>query len=458
MKMDDTIAAIATTLGESAISMIRVSGDKAIENISEIFEGKVDLRNVKTHTAHFGRIADENGNTLDDVVCIVYRKPRSFTGEDVIEICCHGGIHVTKRVFERIIETGIRPAQPGEFTKRAFINGKIDLTQAEAIADLIKAESDRAYITSVRQLEGKLSKDINKIREKMIDIIGLLELELDFVEEDIQLIDKRKVNDMIFETLREVESILKTYKFGKLWKEGLKVAIVGKPNAGKSSLLNTLLQEERAIVTEIPGTTRDFIEEKIIVDGIIFRLIDTAGIRETNDPIESEGVRRTWKIASESDIVLFVHDCTVPVSDEEIGFLKKLDELNTKAEIIFLNNKIDLENSHDETFKTGYESIGLSATKRIGIDELIGKMKQFAVTGDIGEGSSVIITSERHYSALLKAKDGLIKSLESVKHGESNEFIVVNLKYALDALGEIVGKVTTEEMLNNIFSKFCIGK
>lgn len=456
--LEDTIAAIATPIGEAAISMIRVSGNKAIQNIAIIFRGKKDLNDVKSHTAHFGKIIDEQENAIDEVVCTVFKMPHSFTGENVVEVTCHGGTHITKRVFERIIETGIRPALPGEFSKRAFLNGKIDLSQAEAIADLIHAQSDKAYRTSIEQLEGRLSVEINSIRNKLIELLGILELELDFIEENIELIEKKNVEDRITDILCEVEQLLKTYKYGKVWREGIKVAIIGSPNAGKSSLLNALLKKERAIVTEIPGTTRDFIEEKILINGVMFRLIDTAGLRATNDPIEKEGIKRTKKVAKNADVIILVHDSTKKFRDRENELIKEIIDKQDRKKVIIANNKIDLHKSMKINNWKGYEVVGISALTLKGLDDLEKKLSEIVIDNSIEIKETATITNERHYSALLRTKEGITLALNSIKNGESNEFITANIRIALNALGEIVGVVTTEEILNNIFSKFCIGK
>jgi tRNA modification GTPase len=295
-RLGHTIAAIATPMGEGAISVIRVSGASAIHNVASRFKGKHNLANAKSHTVHFGRIVDDHNETVDEVVCTVFCAPNSFTGEDTVEIGCHGGIHVTRRVLECILETGVRPAEPGEFSQRAFLNGKLDLSQAEAIADLIQAQSDKAQQTSLDQLEGALSKQIHSVREQLMQSLGLLELELDFSEEGMALIDKNKVENLFKTTILEMDKLIRTYKYGKVYREGVRIALVGIPNAGKSSLLNALINEDRAIVTDIPGTTRDFIEEKLIIEGVLFRLIDTAGLRETEEMVEKEGVHRTWKV------------------------------------------------------------------------------------------------------------------------------------------------------------------
>jgi tRNA modification GTPase len=459
-RLEKTIAAIATPIGEGAISVIRVSGESAIYKVAGLFEGKQNLAKAKSHTVHFGRIVDDQKRTVDEVICTIFRAPKSFTGEDTVEIGCHGGIHVTRRVLECILETGVCPAEPGEFTQRAFLNGKMDLSQAEAIADLIRAQSDKAQQISLDQLEGALSKQIHIVREQLTQSLGLLELELDFSEESIALIDKKKLENLFELGISEIEQLLKTYKYGKVWREGVRVALVGVPNAGKSSLLNTLLKENRAIVTDVPGTTRDFIEEKMTIDGVMFRMIDTAGLRETEDMVEKEGVHRTWKIINGSDIIVFVHDSTKTMAKDELNFLETINKENRKKFII-ANNKIDLktEKSSPESIPEKILVVATSAMNNTGIERLKDALFQMVFMQTQTESKeSVVITNERHYSALLKAKQSLISALDSLSTGESEEFIAVDLRTAIDSIGEIIGVVTTEDMLNNIFSKFCIGK
>jgi tRNA modification GTPase len=459
-RLENTIAAIATPIGEGAISVIRVSGDSAIHKVARLFKGKHDLAKAKSHTAHFGRIVDDQNETVDEVVCTVFCAPKSFTGEDTVEVGCHGGIHVTRRVLECILETGVRPAEPGEFTQRAFLNGKLDLSQAEAIADLIQAQSDKARQNSLDQLEGALSKKIHFVREQLVQSLGLLELELDFSEEGIALIDKKKIENLFRLTLLEIDQLIKTYKYGKVYREGVRVALVGVPNAGKSSLLNALLNEERAIVTDVPGTTRDFIEEKLLIEGVLFRMVDTAGLRETEDMVEKEGVQRTWKVIRGADIIFFVHDSTKKITNDEIIFLDRIRKESQK-DLIVVNNKIDIQ-TDKLPLKNIPENILLietSAVNNTGIDKLKNAVFNNVLDKTQAENKeAAIITNERHYSALLKAKQSMISALDSLKTGESEEFIAIDLRASIDSIGEIVGLVTSEEILNNIFSKFCIGK
>jgi|WetSurMetagenome_2_1015567.scaffolds.fasta_scaffold07246_4 tRNA modification GTPase len=457
-RLGDTIAAIATPMGEGAISVIRVSGECAIKNVANRFSGKKNFETAKSHTAHFGHIINEEGDIVDDVVCTIFYAPTSFTGENIVEVSCHGGIHVTRRVFECLLETGIRPAEPGEFTQRAFLNGKLDLSQAEAVADLIHAQSDKAYKASLNQLEGTLSKEISSIRDQLIQSIGLLELELDFLEDDIELINREKIDESIKFGILEIEKLIDTYKYGKVLREGVRVALVGMPNAGKSSLLNVLLHEDRAIVTNIPGTTRDFIEEKILISGILFRIIDTAGLRPTEDTIEQEGIKRTWKIAQTSDIIVLVHDCTKSITRIELELIEYIRKNHSQCNLFIANNKKDLQ-MEKALVDIQERIIDTSTLSHEGIEQLLDEMKKNVLENEQTDSrESVTITNERHYSALLKAKEGLSASLESSRLKKSGEFIALDLRRAIDAIGEIIGLVTTEDILNSIFSKFCIGK
>jgi tRNA modification GTPase len=459
--LGDTITAIATPTGEGAISVIRISGEAAIIQAAHCFKGKQNLLKVKSHTAHYGQIVDSHGRIIDHVLCTVFRSPASFTGENTVEVSCHGGILVTRQVLECFIEAGARPAEPGEFTQRAFLNGKIDLSQAEAIADLIQAQSEKAYKISLDQLEGALSTEIRFVRDQLLTTLGLLELELDFVEEDIELIDKKKIVESLQFGINEIEKLVNTYKYGKVWRDGVSVALVGAPNSGKSSLLNALLNENRAIVTNIPGTTRDFIEEKMKISGVLFRVIDTAGLRVTEDLLEQEGMKQTWKVVQTADIIVLVHDCTNSISSIELEFLENLRKNYDQRGLILANNKIDLESRKQikKSEMPGVLIIETSALSHAGVSTLISELSKYVLEKTPVENKeSTTISNERHYSSLLKAKEALSTSLQSCHQNESGEFIAVDLRRAIDSLGEIIGIVTSEDILNTIFSRFCIGK
>ncbi len=460
----DTIAAIATPAGEGALSIVRISGAQAIEIAALRFQGGKDLRTVKGNTAHFGRFIDRSGVIVDEVVYTVFRAPHSYSAEDTVEISCHGGLFVTKRIIECLIESGARLAAPGEFTRRAFLNGRIDLVQAEAVADLIQSQSDRAQRASVAQLQGMLSEKLRRIRDGLVESAGLIELELDFVEEGMEIADKSVLREQIKRAIGEIQDLKESYKYGKVARDGLKVALVGSPNAGKSSILNALLNESRAIVTDIPGTTRDFIEENLLIDRVLFKLTDTAGLRETNEVIEKEGIQKTWKIVEESDIIVFVHDTTKLLAENEKEYLSRIVALNPNASaLIFADNKSDLQKQSTADFAAGLSKkvriVRTSAINSHGIEGLRTALTEKIPTESRFEGKeSAIITNGRHFSALARAEERLAGALSSLEKGLSGEFIALDVRGALDALGEILGVVTTESIINGIFAKFCIGK
>jgi tRNA modification GTPase len=463
----DTIAAIATPLGEGGISVIRISGDQAIALSEKIFKGTTMLRTAASHTAHFGRVLDDDGNVVDEVVATVFLGPNSYTGENTLEISCHGGIFVTKRILELILKEGARNATPGEFTKRAFLNGRLDLSQAEAVADLIHARSDAAHRNSVRQLEGVLSERIRRLRSNLIESIGLLELELDFAEEDLEFVDKKKFQQGVMEMIKEIDHLLGTFKAGRIYREGVKVVIAGPPNAGKSSLLNALLESNRAIVTDVPGTTRDTIEEAVSIGGISFRLVDTAGLRETHDVVEREGVRRTEDEAQTGNIILLVLDAS---EHAETKHLKRMEQFvaslaSPARKHIVVLNKADLPSKPVRQILASLamnpesDYVEVSAKTGSGLDKLQKILVETALSGNAqGVDATATVANLRHYEALLRARKGLGLSLDSLDQRQSSEFVAVDLRNALDCLGEVTGEVTSEEILNNIFSKFCIGK
>ncbi len=461
--LEDTIAAISTAIGEAGISVIRISGKDAIKIADKVFKGKRKLEEVKTHTAHYGKIVDASGRVVDYVVATVFRAPHSYTGEDTVEISCHGGIFVTRKVLETILEAGARLAQPGEFTKRAFLNGKIDLSQAEAVADLIRSATDLAYQSSLSQLEGSISNKIKKMRDDLINLCSLVELELDFADEDLEFVDKPELAKKIKDAISEIDELIETFKFGKIYREGIKVVIAGKPNAGKSSLLNALLNENRAIVSDIPGTTRDIIEESLNIEGVLFRVIDTAGLRETYDIIEQEGVKRAEEQLKKSDMILLVIDSTDDIDEEDIRIYHRVLNLavNELKKCIVVFNKVDLLNGKqikNEKILGDFPVVYISALTGQGLDKLKKLMVEQSFLGTNRTDASVVITNVRHRDALLKAKQSLQYALRSLEEGMSGDLVAVDLRAGLNHLGEIIGEVTTDDILNNIFSKFCIGK
>ncbi len=462
---DDVIAAIATPIGEGGLSVIRLSGKRALEVADRGFQGKVRLSEARTHTAHFGHVLNSSGEVIDEVVAVVFRGPHSYTAEDVVEVSCHGGPWIAQAVLDAVIVNGARIAEPGEFTKRAFLNGRIDLSQAEAVADLIRARTDLAHRSSLQQLEGKLSGRINALRNELVEVCGLLELELDFVEEDIELTDKANLARNLSGVIDELDKLIGSYSVGKIYREGVKVVLSGKPNVGKSSLLNALLNENRVIVTEIPGTTRDVIEESLNIDGVLFRVVDTAGLRETVDIVEQEGVRRSENQILGCDILVLLFDVSESVSEYDRvlveRILKKIDSKQTGCMVV--ENKIDLVSNGESDaaveFLSAYPRVRISALKGIGLDDLRRELVKLGLAGKAsGSDGSVTVTNSRHKQALEKARDHLRLALQSIAEKQSGDFVAVDLRSGLDYLGEIVGAVTTDDILNSIFSKFCIGK
>jgi len=460
--LEDTIVAISTAIGEAAISVIRISGKDAIKVADRVFVGKRKLADVKTHTAHYGKIVDKNGDVVDYVVATVFKAPNSYTGEDTVEISCHGGILVTRKVLETVLEAGARLAQPGEFTKRAFLNGKIDLSQAEAVADLIRSATELAYQSSLSQLEGALSRKIRKMREDLINLCSLVELELDFADEDLEFVDKAQLAEKIRDVIGEIDELIETFRFGKIYREGIKVVIAGKPNAGKSSLLNALLNENRAIVSEIPGTTRDVIEESLNIEGVLFRIVDTAGLRETFDIVEREGVRRTEEQLKKADMILLVIDSTDEINEEDVRIYHRVLNfaVDESKRCIIVFNKVDLLDGKRPNMKimVDFPVVYISALTGFGLEKLKKLMVEQSFLGMTRTESSVVVTNVRHRDALLRAKQSLIYALRSLEQGMSGDLVAVDLRAGLNHLGEIIGEVTTDDILNNIFSKFCIGK
>jgi tRNA modification GTPase len=463
----DTIAAVATPIGEGGISVIRISGEGAFRVADLGFRGKETLTEATGHTAHYGSFVDEKGMPIDNIVAVVFRKPHSYTGEDTVELSCHGGQFLVRRILETVLRNGARAAEAGEFTKRAFLNGRIDLTQAEAIADLIHSRSDRAHRASLSQLNGALSEKMSGLRDQLMGSIGLLELELDFAEDGYEFTEKKRVADQLRQAISQIGDLISSYKVGKIYRDGVKVALAGAPNVGKSSLLNAFLREERAIVTSIPGTTRDIIEESVTLEGLLFNITDTAGLRETVDPIEREGVRRAEERQMSCDILLLMLDCTRPLESGESSSIPKLisDVEARGASCLVAINKIEVAPKFGPIFEDLAEILSkhpvleISAKTLQGFKQLESELVRLALGGSVATGESgVMITNARHFSVLQRAKESLELALDSTVSGKSGEFITIDLRAALDAIGEIVGAVTTEDILNSIFSRFCIGK
>lgn len=457
----DTIAAIATPAGTGGIAVIRISGERSFAVADTIFRGQIVLADANSHTIHYGTVNDLNSDeVVDTVLASVFRNPHSFTGENVVEISSHGGYFVTSKILALLLAAGARSAEPGEFTLRAFLNGKIDLAQAEAVSDIIRSKTEIAHRSSVDQLSGKLSAHITDLRKQLLDLCSLMELELDFSQEGIELTHKDESLYRISKIQEKMQSMIDSYKTGKLARDGVKVAIAGRPNAGKSSLLNVLLEEERAIVSEIPGTTRDTIEESIILDGMEFLFIDTAGLRESVDVIEKEGIRRTIKNLQRADIVLFILDASNNLSNEDIVLYKEtIDFLNKLTTAIYVVNKIDVRCADfDHTLLPPLSTVEISCKNNIGISELKRELVRISMKEFDYSDGSIVITNIRHKDALTRALDSLKIAENSIKSGLSGEFVAVDLRDSLNILGEILGITTPEDILNNIFSQFCIGK
>ncbi|MEO8398480.1 MAG: tRNA uridine-5-carboxymethylaminomethyl(34) synthesis GTPase MnmE [Ignavibacteriaceae bacterium] len=448
--MEDTITALATPSGIGAISVIRMSGPDSFETIDSIFRGKNKILDSASHTIHYGKIIDETNNLIDDVLVSVFKNPNSYTGEDSVEISTHGNPYITKKIIELLVEKGIRLAEPGEFTKRAFINNKIDLAQAEAVADVISARTEASLKGARNQLDGILSKKVRSLRDSLINTSSFVELELDFAEENVEFINLIELEKRIDNIAIEIDQLLKTYSFGKVIRDGVNVALVGQPNVGKSSLLNYILKESRAIVSKIPGTTRDVIREDVSIDGILFRLFDTAGIRISEDEIEIEGVKRSREVVSNSDLVLFINDVEQNNSNE---ILDEISTLTSKEKVIKILNKIDINNNSNIA-----ADVKISALTGEGIETLFSYLKEKVFGNSNYSEKSAIVSNLRHFHCLKKAKENLLQAKDSINKKLSGEFISVDLRNASDSLGEIIGEVTSDDILNNIFTKFCIGK
>ena len=446
---EDTIVALATPPGMGAISVIRLNGPDSFRIIDTIFRGKEKTSSAEGYSIKYGKILDE-GSILDDVLVSVFRAPNSYTGEDAVEISTHGSPFVAQKTIELLIKHGARVAEPGEFTKRAFLNNKLDLAQAEAVADIINSRTSVSLKGARNQLDGLLSARVSEIREKLVNISALLELELDFSEEDIILVKKDELNAKISQILTEIEELISTYRFGKVTRNGVNVAIVGEPNVGKSSILNYILKESRAIVSSIPGTTRDIIREDVSIDGFLFRLYDTAGIRVSNDELEIEGIIRSREALKNADIVLFVMDTKSGFSDE---IYEEIESINPNVKVVKVLNKIDLQ--FEKTKKIDFY---VSAKNGNGMLDLINGLKIAGLGENIYTERDIIVSSLRHVDCLKLAVINLQKAKNTLQSKLSAEFVASDIRAAENALRELIGEIVPDDILNNIFSKFCIGK
>lgn len=443
----DTIAAISTAPGEGAIAIVRISGRRAFEIASLVFSRSI--QNFKTHTAHYGHILKADGTLIDSVLLLIMKGPHSYTGEDSVEISCHGGSLVTRRVLERIFEAGARAAQPGEFSLRAFLNGKLDLAQAEAIQELIGAKNELALTNAENQLRGALSEKISSFQKELIDIAAILEAWVDFPEEGLEFASMEEIIASLNGICRSMERLGASFHEGKALHEGYSLCLLGSPNVGKSSLMNALLGKERAIVTEIAGTTRDLLEEDLRLANLHFKLIDTAGVRKTDEIIEQEGIKRTLSATKEADLILLVLDASRPLTDED----RELLQSSPKEKTLIVWNKVDLAIPLES-----FESVQISAKKRIGLDELKANIDKMIWKRGVPSKEEVLITKLRHHQALENATKSCKAVITGLTSGVSAEFVASDLRAALNELGTIIGTNVTEDILSAIFSKFCLGK
>ncbi|WP_445716589.1 tRNA uridine-5-carboxymethylaminomethyl(34) synthesis GTPase MnmE [Flavobacterium sp.] len=469
----ETIVALATPSGAGAIAIIRLSGKDAIEIASEVFQsvsGK-DITKQKTHTIHLGHIVDPStssgqaGKVYDQVLLSIFKGPNSYTGENVIEISCHGSTFIQQQIIQLLLRKGAKMAQAGEFTLRAFLNGKLDLSQAEAVADLIASDNEASHQIAMQQMRGGFSNEIAKLREELLNFASLIELELDFAEEDVEFADRTQFHDLLERIEFVLKRLIDSFAVGNVIKNGIPVAIVGEPNVGKSTLLNALLNEERAIVSDIAGTTRDTIEDELVINGIGFRFIDTAGIRETKDVVESIGIQKTFEKMEQAQVVILLLDAK-ELQVSGLKFQVEIEKIKNKfpqKPLIVILNKVDLLSiSEVETIRQELETLNLklvtiSAKQKVGIDELKNTLLSFVNTGAL-RNNETIVTNTRHYDSLLKALEEVQKVKWGLDSGLSSDLMAIDIRSALHYFGEITGEVTNDELLGNIFANFCIGK
>ncbi|HEY4599838.1 MAG TPA: tRNA uridine-5-carboxymethylaminomethyl(34) synthesis GTPase MnmE [Cerasibacillus sp.] len=455
----DTIAAISTPIGEGAISIVRLSGPKAVLIANRIFSGK-NLQKVDSHTIHYGKIIEPESETVvDEVMVSVMRAPKTFTREDVVEINTHGGIVAVNRVLEIALESGARLADPGEFTKRAFLNGRIDLSQAEAVMDLIRAKTDKAMGVALKQMDGRLSQLIQSFRQELLETIAHVEVNIDYPEyDDVEEMTHELMQEKTKKVSEQIEQLLQVAKQGKILREGLSTAIIGRPNVGKSSLMNTLVQENKAIVTDVPGTTRDIIEEYVNVRGVPLRLVDTAGIRETEDIVEKIGVERSHQVLKESDLVLLVLNYHEPLTDDDRNLFKAVEGL----EYIVIVNKTDLQQHLDleavKELAKDHPLITTSLIKEEGIDELEEAIRDLFFRGDIESVDMTYVSNARHIQLLKQAKDALEDAKASLDMGMPLDIVQIDITRTWEFLGEIIGDTASEALIDQLFAQFCLGK
>jgi tRNA modification GTPase len=454
LSAEDTIVALSTPEGIGAIAVIRLSGKDAIRMVNSVFAGK-DLEQQPTHTLHFGSIRDGK-KVLDEVVVSLFKEPKSFTKENVVEISCHGSPYIVRKVIQLLLSRGARLAQAGEFTKRAFMHGQFDLAQAEAVADLIASDSEVSHQAALNQMRGGFSEEIKALRAQLVHFASMIELELDFVEEDVEFADRAQLEGLINEILQVINQLISSFDLGNVIKNGVPTVIAGKPNAGKSTLLNALLNEEKAIVSDIPGTTRDFIEDEINIGGISFRFIDTAGLRDTSDKVEAIGVRRTYEKMQKASLIIFLFDLEQDNIRDVHRAINQLE--NQGIPFIKVGNKIDqAQPALLEAVQQMEDVVFISAEKRDNLEGLKAKIMDF-VNLDKFTTSGTIVTNVRHYQGLLQTRESLEDVLRGLENEVTHDFLAQDIRHSLHHLGEITGEITTDDLLGNIFSKFCIGK
>ncbi|BDB57529.1 tRNA uridine-5-carboxymethylaminomethyl(34) synthesis GTPase MnmE [Flavobacterium ammonificans] len=466
MIQNDAIVALATPSGAGAISIIRVSGQDAIQIGASVFKSikNKDLNQQKTHTLHLGHIIDES-KTLDEVLISIFKGPNSYTGENTIEISCHGSTYIQQQIIQLLLRKGCRMADAGEFTLRAFLNGKLDLSQAEAVADLISSDNEASHQIAMKQMRGGFSNEIAKLREELLNFASLIELELDFAEEDVEFADRTQFHELLNRIEFVLKRLIDSFAVGNVIKNGIPVAIVGEPNVGKSTLLNALLNEERAIVSDIAGTTRDTVEDELNIGGIGFRFIDTAGIRETKDVVESIGIQKTFEKIEQAQVVLYLFESLkFKVSGSE--YITEIEKVKNKyplKPLVIVINKSDLISAEEtqsllqQLEKLQLKQILISAKQKTGIDELKNTLLSFVNTGAL-RNNETIVTNTRHYDSLLKALDEIQKVKFGLESNLSSDLMALDIKEALYHFGLITGQVTNDELLGNIFANFCIGK